>query len=159
MKTVVIVDGMGGGLGALLATHIRRRCGSSVEIVALGTNASATERMLKSGADRGASGENAIRVSVGLGDYILGPIGIVIRDSMMGEVSGAVARAVLAARGERILLPVPQTHFTLAGMDRRSLAQLVEAAVDMLVRRLGGSDPGAAGSDPAAGASGPADSP
>ena len=133
---VVIVDGMGGGLGAQLAGALRRTFGDGMEIIALGTNASATERMLKAGADRGASGENAIKVSIGLGDYIIGPIGIVIPDSMMGEVSQAVASAVLCARGERILLPVQQSHFTIAGMEQKSAARLLEDALGVLKEKL-----------------------
>ncbi len=134
---VVIVDGMGGGLGSQLATGLRKSFGDRVLIIALGTNASATERMLKAGADRGASGENAIKVSIGLGDYIMGPIGIAIADSMMGEVSQAIASAVLAARGERILLPVEQSHFTLVGVERKSTAALIADAIGILDKKLG----------------------
>ncbi|MEN6499430.1 MAG: DUF3842 family protein, partial [Rectinema sp.] len=70
---IVVVDGLGGGVGAQLCSKVRRTFGQRVEIVALGTNSTATEQMLKAGADRGASGENAIRVSIGLGQVILGP--------------------------------------------------------------------------------------
>ena len=97
--------------------------------MALGTNSAATERMLKAGAARGATGENAVRVSIGSGDIILGPIGIVIANSMMGEITQEIAAAVLAAPGKRILLPLFNDHFTLAGIDPPSLGQMIEKAV------------------------------
>lgn len=135
-KTVVIVDGMGGGIGSQLASRIRELGGNEIELIALGTTSSATERMLKAGADRGASGENAIKVSVGLGDVIVGPIGIVIPNGMMGEISASVAEAVLAARGARVLVPVPQGHFILAGVDSAPVGKLVAAAAEEAISRL-----------------------
>jgi len=143
--TIVIVDGLGGGLGAQIAAKIRERFGTDIRILALGTNSSATERMLKAGADRGASGENAIRVSVGQGDFILGPIGVAIPNSLLGEVSPGMAQAILEAPGERILLPVPQNHFTLAGIESRPVGKLVEDAVSRIAARLGTDDPLAEG--------------
>ncbi|GHV21119.1 hypothetical protein FACS189494_06050 [Spirochaetia bacterium] len=85
-KKIVVVDGMGGGIGVQLVTKLREAFDGSVEIIALGTNAVAVERMVKAGAGRGAAGENAIKQSAGLGDLILGPIGIVISNSMMGGI-------------------------------------------------------------------------
>lgn len=130
MKKVVIVDGMGGGLGAQLASRLKEALGDGVELIALGTNSSATDRMLKAGATRGASGENAIRVSVGQGDVIVGPIGIVIPNGMMGEITTAMAEAVLAAPGTRILVPVAQGHFILAGVESAAVGKQVAAAVE-----------------------------
>jgi|WetSurMetagenome_2_1015567.scaffolds.fasta_scaffold183122_1 hypothetical protein len=144
MKTcIAILDGMGGGIGAQLVSRLREALekahapAEAYEIIALGSNSSATERMLKAGADRGASGENAIRVSVGSGDYILGPIGIVIPNGLMGEFSPAIALAISKARGEKILVPVSQNHFTLAGVESRPLPQLAQAAVETLMQKLG----------------------
>lgn len=128
-KRIVVVDGMGGGIGAQLAASLKATLGSAAEILALGTNSAATERMLKAGADRGASGENAIRVSAGTGDVIMGPIGIVVPNGMLGEVTPAMAQAVLAAPGLRILIPVNQDHFILAGLESKPLGKLVEEAV------------------------------
>jgi hypothetical protein len=143
MKTcIVVLDGMGGGIGAQLVSRLREAVGKSAaagegpEILALGSNSSATERMIKAGADRGASGENAIRVSIGLGDFILGPIGVVIPNGLMGEFSPAMAQAVSEARGVKILVPVNQGHFILAGIEGKTLPHMVQAAVDALMRRL-----------------------
>jgi hypothetical protein len=133
---MVIVDGMGGGIGVQLISRLRETLGKGTEIVALGANAVATERMVKAGADRGASGENAVRVSVSEGDFILGPVGIVVGNSMMGEISPAMAQAILAAPGERILLPLQQDHFYIAGLEQMPLARMVEKAIELLKERL-----------------------
>jgi hypothetical protein len=130
---------MGGGIGAQLITRLREAWSEDqgdLEIVALGSNAVAAERMLKAGADRGASGENALRVSVGLGDYIMGPVGIVAGNSMMGEISPAMAQAVLDAPGERILLPLQQEHFHIAGLESMPLARMIDRAVDTLKEQV-----------------------
>lgn len=133
---IVVVDGLGGGVGAQLCSKVRRTFGQRVEIVALGTNSTATEQMLKAGADRGASGENAIRVSIGLGQVILGPIGIVIPDSMLGEITQAIAQAVMGANCKKILLPVNQPHFVLAGIPPTPLSKLIDEAVGLLASEL-----------------------
>ncbi len=129
-KTIVVVDGMGGGIGAQLIAKTRELVGDSAEIVALGANSGATERMLKAGADRGASGENAVRVSVGLGDVVLGPIGVIAPNSMMGEITPAMAEAVFGARGRLILVPATQQHFTLVGMEKLPMAALIAMAAE-----------------------------
>jgi hypothetical protein len=135
-KTIVVVDGMGGGIGVQLVGKLRDAVGEDVEIIALGTNAVAVERMVRAGAHRGAAGENAIRHSVVLGDVIVGPIGIIIGNSMMGEITRPMADAILAAPGERILLPLQNEHLTLAGLDGLPLAKMIERAVELTTERL-----------------------
>jgi hypothetical protein len=135
-KTIVVIDGMGGGIGAELVSRLAGSFPGAVEIVALGTNALATERMIKAGASRGASGENALRVSVQLGDYILGPIGIIIPNSMMGEITPGMAEAVLTAPGERILIPFKNDHFTLPGLEPLPLAKAIGLTIEALQERL-----------------------
>ena len=135
-QRVVIIDGMGGGIGIQLISKIRELHDEELEIIALGTNAVATERMIKAGAHRGASGENAIKVSVSLGDFILGPIGIVIGNSLMGEISPVMAEAILAAPGEKILLPLQQDHFRLVGMESLPFTKIIDKAMDLLKERL-----------------------
>jgi hypothetical protein len=134
---IVVVDGLGGGIGSQLCVRVRQAFGHDVEILALGMNASATEQMIKAGADRGASGENAIRVSINLGQIILGPIGIVLPDSMLGEITPRVARAVMRASGKKILLPVNQPHFMLAGLTAVPLSRCIEEAVALVASELG----------------------
>ncbi|GHU40515.1 hypothetical protein FACS1894190_07490 [Spirochaetia bacterium] len=135
-KKIVVVDGMGGGIGVQLVTKLREAFDGSVEIIALGTNAVAVERMVKAGAGRGAAGENAIKQSAGLGDLILGPIGIVISNSMMGEITRTMADAILAANAERILLPLQNDHITLAVTESLSLSKMIERAIELAKERL-----------------------
>ncbi|MDR1301723.1 MAG: DUF3842 family protein [Treponema sp.] len=133
--TVIIIDGMGGGIGVQLIGRLKELV-DDIDIVALGTNAVATERMMKAGAHRGATGENAIRVSVAQGDFILGPIGIVIINSMLGEITSGMAEAILKAPGQRILLPLQQDHFYLAGLEQIPLAKMTDKAVEIFKERL-----------------------
>jgi hypothetical protein len=137
MKTsIAVIDGMGGGIGVQLIGKLRDIIGKDTELVALGTNAVAVERMIRAGAHRGAAGENALKVSVKTADLITGPIGIVIPNSMMGEVTAAMAEAVLGAPGERILLPLQNEHFTLAGVESQPLAKAVEKAAELIEEKL-----------------------
>ena len=135
MATVIVIDGLGGGIGVQLVSKLREASCDVTEIIALGTNATATERMLKAGAHRGATGENAIRVTVRRADIILGPIGIVIPDSMMGEITAAIANAVLASPAERILLPLQNEHFVLAGLEQITLAKAIDKAVELFAEK------------------------
>jgi hypothetical protein len=135
MSTVIVIDGLGGGIGVQLVGKLREISSNKTEIIALGTNATATERMLKAGAHRGATGENAIRVTVQHADIILGPIGIVIPDSMMGEITGTIANAVLTSPAERILLPLQNEHFVLAGLEAITLAKAIDKAVELFAEK------------------------
>jgi hypothetical protein len=139
-RTIVIVDGMGGGIGAQLIGKVRdlidkERIGEW-DLIALGTNSAATERMVRAGAHRGATGENALKRSVGQGEFILGPIGIVLPNSLMGEISPSMAEAILDAPALRILVPIQQNHFILAGFEPLSLGKMVERAVEILEERI-----------------------
>ncbi len=126
---VAVIDGMGGGIGVQIVTQLRQELSAEIEIIALGTNAVATDRMMQAKANRGASGENAIRVSIGLADFILAPIGVIVPNSMMGEITPAIAEAVAGARGRKLLLPVNQPHFEIVGVENKTLAKQIGAAV------------------------------
>jgi hypothetical protein len=133
---VVVIDGMGGGIGTELVGRLKEINNAELEIVVLGSNAVATERMMKAGAHRGAAGENAVCVSVSLGDFIMGPIGIVINNSLMGEITPSMAEAILAAPGKRILIPLMQDHFYLAGVEQLPLGKMIEKAVEYLKEQI-----------------------
>ena len=133
---IAVIDGLGGGIGCQLCARIRQAFGQRVEILALGTNSTATEKMIKAGADRGASGENVMQVSISLAQFILGPIGIVLPDSLMGEIKPTMAQSIMRASGKKILLPVSQPHFALAGVSPVPLSKLIEEAVNLLVSEL-----------------------
>ncbi len=129
---VAVVDGQGGGIGKLITEKLRKVLGDRVEIIALGTNAMAAALMLKAGADQGASGENAICVVAGKVDVILGPIAVIIPDSMLGEITPAMAQAIAGAGAEKILMPLNKSNVTIVGLNSEPLPHLV----DMMVRRV-----------------------
>ena len=132
---IAVIDGMGGGIGAQIVTQLRQEIRDKAEIIALGTNAAATDRMVRAGADKGASGENAIRVSAPTANLILGPIGIVIPDAMMGEVTGVIAQAVFSSKAEKLLIPLVQQHFTIIGCESKPMASLIAQAVQAVKER------------------------
>ena len=111
-----------------------------MSILALGANAVATQRMVDAGADKGASGENAIRVSVVCVDYVIGPIGIVLPNAMMGEITPAIAEAVFSAQAKKLLLPLSQPHVVIVGMTQKNVNDLISEAIAALKRSLSGSD-------------------
>jgi len=133
---ITVVDGMGGGVGAQIVTQLRQELPLEVEILALGANAIATEKMMKARAYRGASGENAIKVSINQADFILAPIGVVIPNSLMGEIAPAIATAIASAPGVKLLLPINQPHFEIVGMWK-ALTKQISQAIDMIRERAG----------------------
>jgi len=137
--TIAVIDGMGGGIGAQLVERLKKAFGEEVLVCCLGTNASATERMLKAGADRGATGENAIRVNLRGAGIVMGPIGIIVPNGLMGEISPATAQAVSESGARIILIPVQQPHFSLTGLEARPMAQLIAEAVEMVRAGIQGS--------------------
>lgn len=130
------MDGQGGGIGAALIKGLRESVGQEVEILALGTNSTATTRMMKAGANRGATGENAIVRTVPTAQLILGPLGIIMAHAMMGEVSAAMAEAVSASPAHKILLPLTQERVTLLGASGEPLPHLVQEAIGMVRERM-----------------------
>lgn len=134
---IAIVDGMGGGIGAQIVTQLRQELPLEVEILALGVNAIATEKMMKARANRGASGENAIQVSINQADFILAPIGVVIPNSLMGEVTPAIATAIASAPGVKLLLPINQPHFEIVGIEWKALTKQISQAIEMIRERAG----------------------
>jgi len=132
---IAVIDGMGGGIGVQIVTQLRQEF-PEIEILALGANATATDRMMQSRASRGASGENAIRVSVDMADFIIAPIGVIVPNSMLGEITPAIAEAVAGARGRKLLLPVNQPHFEIVGIESKPLAKQIIAAIAIVKASL-----------------------
>ena len=132
---IAVIDGMGGGIGAQIVTQLRQELSLEVEILALGTNAIATGKMMKARANRGASGENAIKVSINQADFILAPIGVVIPNSLMGEVTPAIATAIASAPGVKLLLPINQPHVEIVGIEWKALTKQISQAIDMIRER------------------------
>ncbi len=129
-KKVCVIDGQGGGIGATIIKKLRERFEERIEIIALGTNAIATAQMLKARANKGASGSNAIVHTVKKADVIIGSIGIIMPQAMMGEVTPLMAEAVCSADAKKILLPLTQENVEIVGFSGLPLPQLVDELLD-----------------------------
>ncbi len=136
MKQICIIDGQGGGIGSAAIKKLRECFEDSIDIIALGTNAIATTQMLKAKANRGASGENAIVQTVKKVDVIIGPIGIIMANSMMGEVTPAIAAAIASSPAKKILIPLSQENIEIAGLTPQPLPHLIEELVQKHFKEL-----------------------
>lgn len=132
---ILVVDGQGGRIGQQLVRAVLARY-PQLRVTAVGTNSLATAAMLKGGAAQGATGENALLVACRRADVILGPMGIVIADALLGEISPAMAVAVGQSRAHKILIPLNQCDNVVAGVAGLSIGKLLESAVDELGRLL-----------------------
>lgn len=128
---VLIIDGQGGGLGRQLVAAVKERF-PEIEVLAVGANSTATGAMLRAGADQAATGENAVLVASRRADVIMGPIGIVIADAMLGEITPVMAAAAGQSEAKRILLPVGQCDNIIAGVRDMPMAKMVREAVELL---------------------------
>jgi hypothetical protein len=133
---IAVIDGQGGGIGSVLIKKMRDAFQESVEIIALGTNAIATAQMMKAGANKGATGENAIMVTLRKVDFIVGPISIVLADSMIGEMTPAMAAAVASSPARKFLLPLTQEAVEVVGVMPEPLPHLVEHLIEKRLRPL-----------------------
>lgn len=131
MKKVVLIDGQGGRLGQLLAEAITAE-GLSCDLLAIGTNSIATSAMLKGGAKQGATGENPVIVACRDADVIVGPIGIVSADSLLGEITPAMAVAIGQSKALKLLLPVSHCSNQVVGVKPLSMNEMVKATVERL---------------------------
>ena len=125
---VAVVDGQGGGLGKALIEKLRQVHQKKIHITGLGTNSIATAAMLQAGADAGATGENAIRVTAPKMDVIMGALGILAADAMMGEITPAIAQAVAQADVPKILLPINRCGLTVVGLRDLPFSGCLEEA-------------------------------
>lgn len=130
IRSICVVDGQGGGIGAAIIKRLKSLFEEKVEVVALGTNAIATAQMLKARANRGASGENAIVVTVSQVDIIIGSVGIVMADAMMGEVTPKIAAAIAAAPARKLLIPISQENVVIVGAPSVPLPHIVDTLID-----------------------------
>lgn len=133
---ILVIDAQGGGIGKQLVAAIRQAV-SGVVVTAVGANSAATSAMLKAGADRAATGENAVVVACRHADVIVGPVGIAIADSLLGEITPAMALAVGQSSAARILIPSNRCGNLIAGVTDQSMAALVQHAVQLLRDLLG----------------------
>ena len=126
MRKICVIDGQGGGIGSTIIKHLKTSYGAGDEIIALGTKAIATANMLKAGANRGASGQNAIVRTAYQVDVIIGPISIVLANAMLGELTPGMAEAVASSPAKKILLPLSQENVTVVGVESSPLPRLIE---------------------------------
>ncbi len=131
-KTIAVIDGQGGGIGSVIIKRLREAFSEKVEIIALGTNAMATGMMLKAGANKGASGENAIVQTVRAVELLTGPINILLAHSMMGELTPKMAEAIASSPAIKCLLPLKIAEIEIIGAPKEPLPHLV----DQLVKRI-----------------------
>ena len=124
---ILVIDGQGGGLGRQLVAAVKKAVPQAV-VTAIGTNSAATSAMLKAGADRAATGENAVVVGCRRADVILGPIGIVMADALLGEITPAMAAAVCQSPARRVLVPINHCENIVVGVPDQPIGQLVAAA-------------------------------
>ncbi len=128
---VLVIDGQGGGLGRQIVAAVKAGY-PDVEVLAVGTNSAATGTMLKAGADMAATGENSVEVACRKADVIMGPVGIVIADSMLGEITPRMAAAVGQSQAGRILIPVNMCDNIVVGIADLPMTKKVESAVEAL---------------------------
>ena len=132
-----ILDGQGGGIGSAIIKRLREEFGEKMEVVALGTNSIATAQMMKARANKGATGENAIIQTAPRMDILIGPIGIVLAQAMMGEVTPAIAQAVASSPGLKLLVPLSQENIELVGLAPEPLPHLVDKIIIRLKEWIG----------------------
>lgn len=128
---VLIIDGQGGRMGAQLVEGLKNAV-PDARITAVGTNAIATSAMVKAGAPQAATGENAVVVNSRRADIIAGPLGIVMADSLLGEITPAMAAAVAQSEAFKVLLPVNRCNHVVVGVQDLSMGQLIAQAVQRI---------------------------
>lgn len=128
---LLVIDGQGGNLGASIIKSVKERF-SDIDIIAVGTNANATAAMVKAGAKNAATGENPVAVTTKKADVIIGPIGIVVANSMLGEITPKMAECIGSADAVRILIPVNRCDNIVAGVSDMSVTKLIEDAINKL---------------------------
>jgi hypothetical protein len=136
LKRICVIDGQGGGIGAVVIKALKEARGESIELVALGTNAIAAAQMLKAGANRAASGENAIRRTTTTADVIIGPISIGWANAMLGEITPKMAEAIMSSPAPKIFLPLSQEAVILVGASAEPLPHLVQQLVTKKLREV-----------------------
>jgi len=131
---IAVIDSMGGSIGNQIITQLRQNFGQELEIFALGTNAIATSNMLKAKANRGATGENAIKVTIEDEDVnlIFAPISVIIANSMMGEITPAIAESIRKFSKKKIFIPLCNPPLNILGVEKKPLPQLIDEGIEII---------------------------
>lgn len=133
---IAVIDGMGGNIGHQIVGQLRRELPEDTEILVFGTNSAATANMMRARASRGATGENAMRVSLARADIIVAPSAVVVANTYMGELTPGMAEAIASSRAVKILLPLSQPGIHMVGIAPKPLPHLMEEALDKLKELL-----------------------
>lgn len=137
---ILVIDAKGGGMGKQLVSNIKQSF-PRVTVMAVGTNAAATQAMNKAGADISGTGENSVVVACKKADIIVGPVGIVIADSMLGEVTpkmaAAVGTTVSAGRAKLVLIPFNHFESVVVGVKNQAPTELIEETIEIIGRMIG----------------------
>ncbi len=132
---ILVIDGQGGGVGKALVERIAEKC-RSTEITAVGTNSMATANMLRGGAVNGATGENAVIFNAQRADIIVGPMGIVLANAMLGEITPRMAEAITSSDAHIILIPMNRCHAHVVGVQEKKLSEYIEDAAGEIQKIL-----------------------
>lgn len=133
---IAVVDGMGGGIGAQIVSNLREELPTYIEIYALGTNSIATSAMMKSHANKGATGENAIVTSIKKASIVVGPMSIAIPNSMMGEVTCRMSEAISDCEALKILIPITPDNTELVGLENKPLSLLIRDTIKVIKKEF-----------------------
>lgn len=133
---IAVVDGQGGGIGKAIVERLRKELPEGAQIIALGTNAVATMLMLKAGANEGASGENAIVYNVPKVDIIVGAIGIIVANAMMGELTPLMAGAIAQSPAKKVLIPLSRCNIEVVGVKNEPLPHHIESAIYIIKKYI-----------------------
>lgn len=132
---ITVIDGQGGRIGRTVIEQLKEKHGE-LELFAIGTNSIATSAMLKAGADYGATGENAVIANAADSDIIIGPIGIVFANALLGEITPAIATAIGASKAYKILIPVNRCNHYVAGCTEASMSEYIKLAINKIESML-----------------------
>lgn len=133
---IAVIDGQGGGLGKAIIEKLRNVGDESIRIIALGTNSIATANMLKGGANDGATGENPVIHNAPRVDIIMGPIGIIVSNSMLGELTPSMAQAITESNAAKVLIPFNKCSVYITGITDDTLQYHVDSAVNKALALL-----------------------
>jgi hypothetical protein len=134
--SIGVIDGQGGGIGSNIIKRLREEIPQDLEIVALGTNAMATANMMKAKANRGASGENAIIHSIRSLDMIIGAVSILLANSMMGEITPAIATAIASCDIPKVILPLKVARLEFVGYTPQPFPHLIDELISRVKDKL-----------------------
>ena len=129
---ICVIDGQGGGIGSTIIKRLREKFLDKIEIIAIGTNSIATSAMLKAKANKGATGENPVKIISNEVDIIIGPISIILGNSMLGELTPEMATSISMSPAKKFLLPFTQENVEIIGVHQEPLPHMIDKLIEKL---------------------------